>query len=148
MLVVVSPAKKLDMSPLTDVTVTQPRFPDDATKLAKAAGRLTTQGLRDLMHLSEPLAKLNKTRFSEFGEQEKKAAVFAFAGDTYQGFEAATIDEDALRWAQDHLRILSGLYGLLRPLDEIEPYRLEMGSRLKVGRKSSLYEYWGDRICA
>ena len=98
------------------------------------------------MHLSEPLAKLNKTRFSDFGEQEKKAAVFAFAGDTYQGFEAATIDELALHWAQDHLRILSGLYGLLRPLDEIEPYRLEMGSRLKVGRKSSLYEYWGDRI--
>ena len=86
MLVVVSPAKKLDMSPLSDVTVTQPRFPEDATKLAKAAGRLTIQGLRDLMHLSEPLAKLNKTRFSEFGEQEKKAAVFAFAGDTNKGF--------------------------------------------------------------
>ena len=148
MLVVVSPAKKLDMSPLTDVAVSQPRFPDDANKLAKAADCLTIQGLRDLMHLSEPLAKLNKTRFSEFGEQEKKAAVFAFAGDTYQGFEAATINEDALRWAQDHLRILSGLYGLLRPLDEIEPYRLEMGSRLKVGNKSSLYEYWGDRIAA
>ena len=73
------------------------------------------------MHLSEPLAKLNKTRFSEFGEQEKKAAVFAFAGDTYQGLEAATIDEDALRWAQDHLRILSGLYGLLRPWMKLSP---------------------------
>lgn len=148
MLVVVSPAKKLDMSPLEDVTVTQPRFPNDASKLAKAAGRLTIKGLRDLMDLSEPLAKLNKTRFSEFGEQDRKAAVFAFAGDTYQGFEAATVNEDALRWAQDHMRILSGLYGLLRPLDEIEPYRLEMGSRLKVGRKSSLYEYWGDRIAS
>ena len=100
MLVVVSPAKKLDMSPLTDVTVTQPRFPEDATKLAKAAGRLSIKGLRDLMHLSEPLAKLNKTRFSEFGEQEKKAAVYEFAGDTYQGFDAATIDEDALSWAR------------------------------------------------
>lgn len=145
MLVVVSPAKKLDMTPVAG-TVSQPAFAQDAAVLAKAAQKLSVQGLRDLMHISEDLAKLNKARFSAFGQQDRKAAIYAFAGDTYQGLEAATLDEDAVRWAQDHLRILSGLYGVLRPLDEIEPYRLEMGSKLKVGRKPSLYAYWGDRI--
>ena len=145
MLVVVSPAKKLDMSPLTDVTVTEPRFPG-RHKIGQGRRSFVDQRVAGFDAFVRTIGQVEQNRFSEFGEQEKKAAVFAFAGDTYQGFEAATIDEDALRWAQDHLRILSGLYGLLRPLDEIEPYRLEMGSRLKVGRKSSLYEYWGDRI--
>ena len=145
MIVVVSPAKKLDMG-LVNAATTVPQFASDAEVVANAAKKLSVKGLRDLMHISEDLAKLNKARFSAFGEQERKAAVYAFSGDTYQGFEAATLDGDAMRWAQDHMRILSGLYGVLRPLDEIEPYRLEMGSKLKIGRKPSLYAYWGDRI--
>jgi cytoplasmic iron level regulating protein YaaA (DUF328/UPF0246 family) len=145
MIVVVSPAKKLDMG-LVNAGTTVPQFASDAEVVANAAKKLSVKGLRDLMHISEDLAKLNKARFSAFGEQERKAAVYAFAGDTYQGFEAATLDDDAMRWAQDHMRILSGLYGVLRPLDEIEPYRLEMGSKLKIGRKPSLYAYWGGRI--
>lgn len=146
MFVVVSPAKKLDMSPLDVGPLSVPDFIEDAGVLAKAAGKLSKQGLMELMHISENLAALNKERFANFGTQEKKAAAYAFAGDTYQGFEAATLSEDALRWAQDHMGILSGLYGVLRPLDEIEPYRLEMGSKLKVARKPSLYAYWGSRL--
>ncbi|MGA1760106.1 MAG: peroxide stress protein YaaA [Paracoccaceae bacterium] len=145
MLVVVSPAKKLDTTPL-EIATTEPIFSEDAAKLAKKAGTLSVKGLRDLMHISEDLAKLNKTRFASFGDQDRKAAIYSFAGDTYQGFEAATLNDDALRWAQDHMRILSGLYGVLRPLDAIEPYRLEMGSKLHIGRAKSLYAYWGDRI--
>jgi cytoplasmic iron level regulating protein YaaA (DUF328/UPF0246 family) len=76
----------------------------------------------------------------------EKPAALAFAGDTYQGLEAGSLDADEMAFAQEHLRILSGLYGVLRPLDAIQPYRLEMGSRLKTGRGSSLYDYWGDRI--
>lgn len=146
MLVVVSPAKKLDMSPAEGITPTRPGFSDAAQELAGVARDLTVGDLQKLMHISEPLAKLNAERFRDFGQMEEKPAVLAFAGDTYQGLEATSLDEDALRWAQDHLGILSGLYGLLRPLDAIQPYRLEMGSRLKTPRGKTLYEYWGDRI--
>lgn len=145
MLIVVSPAKKLDETPL-DIEPTQPVFVNEAMQLAQVAGDLNVDGLRKLMHISEPLAKLNKDRFDQFGNQSRKAAMYLFSGDTYQGLDAASLDDDAVRWAQDRLRILSGLYGVLRPLDEIEPYRLEMGSKLKVGDKKSLYAYWGDRI--
>ena len=102
------------------------------------------------MSISDDLARLNRDRFRAFKDVPEADAVrpaaFAFNGDTYQGLEVRTLSEDALRWAQDHLRILSGLYGLLRPLDAIQPYRLEMGSRLKTRRGKNLYEYWGDQI--
>ncbi len=146
MFVVVSPAKKLDMSPIGGVEATTPEFTDAARDLAQVARGLSVGDLQKLMHISENLAKLNADRFREFGGMEAKPAVYAFAGDTYQGFEAATLDADAMRWAQDHFGILSGLYGILRPLDAIEPYRLEMGSRLKTDRGKTLYDYWGDRI--
>ena len=146
MLVVVSPAKKLDMDPVAGVQPTQPVFPERTRELVAEAAKLTSGELEKLMKISPNLAKLNQQRFSDFGSQDRKAAAFAFAGDTFQGLEAATLDADALRWAQDHLRILSGLYGILRPLDEIEPYRLEMGSRLKVENTSDLYAYWGSRL--
>ena len=147
MLVVVSPAKKLDMSPNgAKVKTSEPVFSEDIDKLVKAAGQLSEEGLRALMKISPALARLNKERFNNFGSQNRKPAAFAFAGDTYAGFDANSLDEDALRWAQEHMRILSGLYGLLRPLDEIEPYRLEMGSRLKVEETSDLYTYWGNRL--
>ena len=146
MFVVVSPAKKLDMSPVDGIEATVPEFADAAHELAQVAQGLSVGDLQKLMHISENLAKLNAERFRDFGEMERKPAVFAFAGDTYQGFEADTLDTDALRWAQDHFGILSGLYGILRPLDAIEPYRLEMGSRLKTDHGKTLYDYWGDRI--
>lgn len=146
MLVVVSPAKKLDMSPTKDVTPTRPAFHAEAKELASVAHRLTVRDLQKLMKISEPLAKLNADRFAEFGTMPQKPAVLAFAGDTYQGLEAGSLDPDEMEWAQDHFRILSGLYGLLRPRDAIEPYRLEMGSRLKTARGKTLYDYWGDTI--
>ena len=147
MLVVVSPAKKLDMSPEVEkIKTSKPLFSYDTDRLVKAASQLSEENLQSLMKISPALARLNKERFNNFGNQERKPAAFAFAGDTYTGFDAKSLDEDALRWAQDHMRILSGLYGLLRPMDEIEPYRLEMGSRLKVENTSDLYAYWGSRL--
>ncbi|WP_135502327.1 peroxide stress protein YaaA [Roseovarius aestuariivivens] len=146
MLIVVSPAKKLDMNPVEGVTATKPRFRKEADELAEVARGLSRGELKKLMGISDDLAKLNADRFRDFGEMERKPAALAFAGDTYQGLEAKSLDAEELDWAQDHLRILSGLYGLLRPLDEIEPYRLEMGSRLKTGLGKTLYEYWGDKI--
>lgn len=149
MLTVISPAKSLDMSPV-DHTPTAPMFQDDAVRLSKTARNLTLGGLRDLMSISDDLARLNRDRFKAFAadpsDDMTKPAALAFNGDTYQGLEAKTLDPTAMAWAQDHLRILSGLYGLLRPLDAIQPYRLEMGSRLKTRRGKSLYDYWGDQI--
>ena len=146
MLVVISPAKKLDMSVDERAPVTVPDFTSDAAMLAGAARGLSHDDLRALMSISPALAELNAKRFAEFGTQQVKAAALAFAGDTYQGLEAPTLDDDEMAWAQNHLRILSGLYGVLRPMDAIEPYRLEMGSKLKTERGGSLYEYWGSRL--
>ena len=146
MLVVISPAKKLDMSADERAPTTVPDFAGDAAALAGVAGRLSHDDLRALMSISPALAELNAARFAAFGTQPVKAAALAFAGDTYQGLEAPTLDDDEMAWAQTHLRILSGLYGVLRPMDAIEPYRLEMGSRLKTDRGASLYEYWGARL--
>lgn len=150
MLTVISPAKKLDMEARSDVTPTQPTFQDDANTLAAVARKLSAGELRKLMDISDALAELNADRFREFTPasttENSKPALFAFAGDTYTGLEAASLDAEEIDYAQGHLRILSGLYGLLRPLDAMQPYRLEMGSRLKTNRGKSLYEYWGDRI--
>ena len=146
MLVVVSPAKKLNMTPAEGVSPTEPAFSKNAQELAGVARQLSLGALQKLMGLSVNLAQLNADRFAAFGSQDTKAAALAFAGDTYQGLEAATLDSDEMVWAQDHLRILSGLYGMLRPLDAIEPYRLEMGSRLKTAKGASLYAYWGVKL--
>ena len=149
MLVVVSPAKSLDMDPV-DINATQPLFQDDAVRLSKTARNLTLTQLKGLMGISDDLARLNRDRFQVFAADPApattKPAALAFNGDTYQGLEAKTLSKDDLAWAQGHLRILSGLYGLLRPLDAIQPYRLEMGSKLKTRRGKSLYDYWGDTI--
>ncbi|MEY8842280.1 peroxide stress protein YaaA, partial [Cribrihabitans sp. XS_ASV171] len=121
-----------------------------AARLVKTARNLTLRDLKELMDLSDDLAKLNRDRFRAFEEEPSaevtRPAALAFAGDTYQGLEAASLDPEELDWAQDHLRILSGLYGLLRPLDAIQAYRLEMGSKLKTRRGANLYAYWGDRL--
>jgi len=149
MLVGISPAKSLDMDPVS-VDVTTPDYLDDAMRLTKTARNLTLTQLKDLMSISDDLARLNRDRFKAFAADpavdQTKAAAFIFNGDTYQGLEAKTLSDDALAWAQNRLRILSGLYGLLRPLDAIQPYRLEMGSRLKTRRGKSLYDYWGDTL--
>ena len=149
MLVVISPAKKLDWA-TRDVTATVPDFQDDAISLARTARNLTLGGLKGLMDLSDDLGRLNRDRFKAFQDTPTadvtRPAALAFAGDTYQGLEAGTLGADEMAWAQDHLRILSGLYGVLRPLDAIQPYRLEMGSRLKTRRGKNLYEYWRDDL--
>ncbi len=149
MLVVISPAKRLDWTE-RDASTTAPDFQEDAVRLAKTARNLTLRNLKGLMDLSDDLARLNRDRFAAFSEapdaQVTRPAALAFAGDTYQGLEAASLDPDEMAWAQDHLRILSGLYGVLRPLDAIQPYRLEMGSRMKTRRGHSLYDYWRDGL--
>ncbi|MCC1491240.1 peroxide stress protein YaaA [Cognatishimia sp. F0-27] len=149
MLVVISPAKRLDWDDRSHA-MTEPDFLDDANRLARTARNVTLRDLKQMMDLSDDLARLNRDRFKAFQDapdpESTRPAALAFAGDTYQGLEAATLDEDAMRWAQDHLRILSGLYGLLRPLDGIQPYRLEMGSRLKTRRGDTLYAYWRDQL--
>ena len=146
MLVVVSPAKKLNMSLVDNLKVSEPHFKKNANELVNVVRGLSVQDLEKLMDISTTLAELNKDRFNDFGNQQKKAAAFAFAGDTYKGLSIEKFEMEDLDWAQKHLRILSGLYGLLRPLDEIEPYRLEMGSKLKGAHGSSLYDYWGNKI--
>lgn len=149
MLTVISPAKSLDMEPVS-VPVTAPEFQAEAISLAKTSRNLTLGALKDLMSISDDLARLNRDRFKSFQDEpdkdRTKAAALMFNGDTYQGLEAKTLSDSDMDYAQDHLRILSGLYGLLRPLDAIQPYRLEMGSRLKTRRGKSLYDYWGTTI--
>jgi cytoplasmic iron level regulating protein YaaA (DUF328/UPF0246 family) len=146
MIAVISPAKTLDYeSALPPLDPTSPRFADEAATLAKAASHLTQKKLSELMHISPALAKLNADRFRDFPDAPERPALFAFAGDVYTGLDAATLDEPAVTFAQDHLRMLSGLYGLLRPLDAMRPYRLEMGTRWAPRRKK-LTDWWGDRI--
>jgi cytoplasmic iron level regulating protein YaaA (DUF328/UPF0246 family) len=148
MLTVISPAKRLDDAAAlpAGLAATKPQFGAQAHELADIARDLTAADLRKLMHISEPLAQLNVTRFAGFADAPTKPAALFFAGDTYAGLEAKTLDPDTLRWAQDHLRILSGLYGLLRPLDNIAAYRLEMGSKLQNPAGADLYAYWRATI--
>ena len=149
MLTVISPAKRLDWTEIS-VPQTAPEFQSHASRLAGHARQPSLRDLKGLMGLSDDLARLNRDRFRAFsdapGEDATRPALYAFAGDTYQGFDAASLDEGGRDRAQSHLRILSGLYGVLRPLDAIQPYRLEMGSRLKTRRGKSLYDFWGDEI--
>ena len=149
MLMVLSPAKALDFTaPQESLPLTTPQLGADISELAKVTRKLTASDLRRLMSLSDKLATLNRERFQAFDPacDDGLQAAFAFNGDVYAGLQARTLDRKCLDWAQDHVRILSGLYGVLRPLDAIQPYRLEMGVRLKTKRGNSLYDFWGDRI--
>ena len=146
MLVVISPAKKLDMSKYDALAASHPFFIRKTGELVSVMQGLSSDEISKLMGISTSLADLNSERFARFGKQKRKAAVYAFAGDTYQGLDAKTLLDEDVVWAQDHLRILSGLYGVLRPLDEIEPYRLEMGSRLRTDHGKNLYDFWGTEI--
>lgn len=146
----ISPAKRLDFSPPSvEVAATRPRFDTDTTELVEVARRQTRADLKRLMSISDDLAELNFQRFKAFNPLRRKdqlPAAFAFAGDVYQGLAARDLTAEDLDWAQGRLRILSGLYGLLRPLDRIQPYRLEMGSRLRTERGATLYDFWDGKI--
>lgn len=148
MLFVLSPAKTLDFTPVEEVPATRPTFLKDTAELARVARKLKRDDLMRLMGISERLAALNLDRFKSFDPKREEGvqAAFAFAGDVYEGLRARELDASALAYAQDHVRILSGLYGLLRPLDRIQPYRLEMGVALPTRRGSTLYDFWGDRL--
>lgn len=151
MLAVVSPAKNLDYeSELPKLSVTQPRLLDNAEELVKVCRKLSPQQLGSLMKISDKLAGLNAARFEQwqrpFDETNARPAMFAFNGDVYTGLDAANLSKDAIDTAQKQLRILSGLYGVLRPLDLMQPYRLEMGTKLDNAKGKNLYEYWGDTI--
>ncbi len=147
MLTLLSPAKSLDVTPHeTGLAATDPRFPEQSAKLLKSLKRLKPKAIGELMDISKALSELNYQRYQGFEDQLAMSAAFMFDGDVYTGLEARTLDAEALAWAQDHIRILSGFYGVLRPLDAIRPYRLEMGSQLKSGRANSLYEFWGDTL--
>ena len=151
MLAVVSPAKKLNFDPHAEaLPFSAPAFPTQAAQLVEIARGLSPADLKALMGISDALADLNHERFQRFsadaGPGEAKQAALAFSGDTYVGLRAAELSPEALSWAQDHLVILSGLYGALRPLDLIQPYRLEMGTRLASPAGKTLYDFWGQRI--
>jgi len=146
MLVVISPAKKLNALRLAKMEQSEPLFGQEASELAHVMRKLNLDQLQSLMGISVNLARLNADRFASFGMQSKSPAAFTFAGDTYSGLDVSSLEPEEMAWAQNHLRILSGLYGVLRPLDAIEPYRLEMGSRLVTEMGKSLYQYWGGKI--
>ncbi|MDO6676089.1 peroxide stress protein YaaA [Tenacibaculum sp. 1_MG-2023] len=152
MKIIISPAKSLDFeSKVTTDAYTQPRFLEQSEKLNKKLKTLSRKKLSELMKISDDLASLNYERNQDwqppFSLENAKQAVFAFTGEVYRGIDANSISEDKIPVLQDKLRILSGLYGLLKPLDLIQPYRLEMGTRLKVGRRENLYKFW-DTILA
>lgn len=163
--VLLSPAKTLDFKiRRTGVTATLPQFQARANQLVKELRQLSPQELGALMKLSDKLAALNVERFNMFqnldeadpacdpaalqlDEREQYApAILAYRGDTYQGLNAPDLSDEDLHWAQDHVGILTGLYGVLRPLDMIQPYRLEMGTKLPVGEHENLYQFWGETI--
>jgi uncharacterized protein len=151
MIFLLSPAKSLDYaSPVPDVPHTLPAFADDAARLIEVLRHKSPQEIAGLMSISDPLAALNAARYQawsrKFTERNARQAVLAFDGDVYDGLQARRMGAADLEWAQQHLRILSGLYGVLRPLDWMQPYRLEMGTALKIGDSANLYRYWGSRI--
>jgi cytoplasmic iron level regulating protein YaaA (DUF328/UPF0246 family) len=151
MLTLLSPAKTLDFSPAPeDLRITDPRFQLDTGLLMKRCKKLSVDSLRELMNLSESLGELNHDRFQAMKfpltPENSKQCMLAFQGDVYKRLDAGSLSRSDLEWSQDHLRIISGLFGLLRPLDRIPPYRLEMGTRLDTSRGTNLYEFWGDRL--
>lgn len=151
MLFLLSPAKTLDYaSPVPDLPHTLPAFLEDSERLIEVLRRKSPQQLATLMEISDPLAALNAARYQawtpKFTARNARQAILAFDGDVYDGLQARQLQPADLEWAQQHLRMLSGLYGVLRPLDWMQPYRLEMGTALKVGSAANLYQYWGSRI--
>lgn len=151
MIIVISPAKTLDYeSPLPTNKHTQPEFLDDSQELIYTLRNYTPEDIGQLMSVSDKIAHLNYERFTDwsrpFTADNARPALLAFKGDVYDGLRAGEFDESEFDFAQNHLRMLSGLYGLLKPLDLMQAYRLEMGTKLKNERGKNLYEFWGDKI--
>lgn len=151
MITVISPAKKLDYeSEVCTEEFTIPEGLDRSAQLINKLQKTSKKGISELMSLSDNLTDLNVERYAkwteDFSEGERRQALLAFKGDVYQGMKNDDLNPDDLQFAQNHLRILSGLHGLLRPLDLIKPYRLEMGTKLSVKGKKNLYDFWGDEI--
>ena len=151
MITVLSPAKKLDYeSDICTEKFTIPEGLDRSAQLINKLQKTSKKGISELMSLSDNLTNLNVERYAswneDFTEGERRQAILAFKGDVYQGMKNDELQPEDLQFAQDHLRILSGLHGLLRPLDLIKPYRLEMGTKLSVRGKKNLYAFWGDEI--
>ncbi|MEP1383224.1 MAG: peroxide stress protein YaaA [Paraglaciecola sp.] len=151
MLVVISPAKNLDYTtPASTETFSQPEMLDDSEFLIEHCRKLSPAKISSLMKISDKLAGLNADRYASwqlpFTTDNAKQALLAFNGDVYAGLDAGTLTEDDLNYGQHHLRILSGLYGLLKPLDLMQAYRLEMGTKLDTGEHKNLYQFWGSRI--
>ncbi|MBY5963748.1 peroxide stress protein YaaA [Marinobacter nauticus] len=151
MLMIISPAKTLDYeSPLATETHTQPDFLDDACELIDQLKELEPHQVSNLMSISDKLGQLNAERFqtwhTPFTPDNARQAVLAFKGDVYTGLDAESFSNEDFSFAQKHLRILSGLYGLLKPLDLMQPYRLEMGTRFENTRGKDLYAFWGSKI--
>lgn len=149
MLIVLSPAKSLDLeSPLTTKQHTTPDFIEQASSLITVLRDYSPAEIGELMHLSDALSVLNVGRYAhwERDHAEARPAIMSFNGDVYTGFDAPSLDAKGLEYAQRHVRILSGLYGLLRPLDQMHPYRLEMGTKLTNPRGKDLYAFWGTTI--
>jgi cytoplasmic iron level regulating protein YaaA (DUF328/UPF0246 family) len=147
---VLSPSKSMEMDPVPDSTFSQPDFLEKSERLVSNLRNFSAAELMEFMAISEKLAELNRQRFADwnlpFTPDNAKQAVLAFAGDVYDGLDASSLKKADLNFAQKHLRILSGLYGLLRPLDLIQPYRLEMGRPLQTGNAKNLYEFWRTAI--
>ena len=150
MLFVLSPAKSLDYDTPTDIEPTKPLFIPQATELISILKTKRSEEIAALMDLSTSLADLNVDRYAKWSTRStaknSKPAVLAFDGDVYDGLQAKTLGADDLQWAQQHIAILSGLYGVLRPLDKLQPYRLEMGTALATPRGRNLYDFWGTTI--
>ena len=151
MLAILSPAKTLDYeTPLKTKLNSQPIYGRESNQLIKTLRTFEPFEVASLMKISDKLADLNHKRYVEWrnkpAESKTRPAALAFKGDVYQGLEAESFSDNDLKFAQRHLRILSGLYGLLRPLDAIQPYRLEMGTKLKTSKGQNLYDYWGTKL--
>lgn len=151
MLLVLSPAKSLDFNdPVPTGKFTCPDYLESSEQLMRTLRKLTPEELSELMHISAKLGELNFQRnhdwHTPFDASNARQAIYAFTGDVYAGLDIRSLNQKDVAWAQSHLRILSGLYGLLRPLDLIQPYRLEMGTSLKHGKHQNLYQFWGSRI--
>ena len=146
MISIISPAKSLDFeSEFPPLQPSSNRFPKETEQLASGINNLTIKKLKSIMPVSDNLIRLNRERYSQFFDQPERPAIYAYSGDVYLGFEAQSMSEEGMAFAQDHLRILSGLYGLLRPYDPIRPHRLEMGTRW-APRYKKLTDFWKDKI--
>ena len=151
MLAIISPAKTLDFeSAVRNLPVSQPHLTDYSEQLIEICRQLSPQDLSSLMSISDKLAGLNAARFAEWtkshNEKNSRAAIWAFKGDVYTGLDADSLSDEDVQFAQRHLRMLSGLYGLLKPLDLMQPYRLEMGTKLANPKGKDLYAFWGNII--